>query len=1084
MPICPRCAQDNPDIAKFCLACGTPLAAPAPTSEERKLITVLFTDIVGSTAKAEQMDPEDVRARLAPYYVRLRAELERFGGTVEKFIGDAVVALFGAPAAHEDDPERAVRSAFAICEAIDELNAEDEWLDLKVRVGVNTGEALVVVGARASEGEGLAAGDVMNTAARLQSAAPVNGILVGELTHSATRDVIEYRDAEPIAAKGKSEPVGVWEAVGVKETTAAALTEGLAFVGREDEAAALEDVWRATIEVRRPALVTIVGPPGIGKSRLLVEFARRAEQDGRVHWGRCLPYGEGITYWPVTELVKSGAGILQSDDRTTIAGKLDDLLETLATDDPDELRTIASALSNLIGIPTTPRGTYTTKEISQGELHWGIRRTMQLMAAEQPTALIFEDLHWAEPTLLELIAYVVASDTDAPLAIVCSARPDLAEVLPGFLGSDGRRRTIELDTLERRQAVELLTDLLGDASLAKTPFASALIENAGGNPLFLQETVRTLRERGLVDAERWHTKDLGELPVPTSVQGLISSRLDQLDATEKRLAHHASVVGAVFWAGAVAHIGVEDASPPADPRPGLAALERRDFVAHSAMSTVAGEEEYAFKHILMRDVAYGQIPKGRRAQLHVRFSDWVTILPGSADEFVEIVAWHLEQACRLSREVARSPIEPPVLEAAGALANAARRAELREGLREAHRYYTRALEVLRGEHQEWQLELKLRRAEIMMMLGHLKEACEELLEVAGAAEALGRSDLRCEALLFLGDIDQRQGRASEALDRLIHAQNLAAEIGDRRLRIKVAFVLAALRYDFEGEFESAIAGLQEAIVIAEEIDDRELLAEGHLRVSSLLINPGRYEDAEQELMRCLRVAREMGSLRVEAEATAWLGGVKYYLGEREDGKRLGMHARDWLERSGDSYFFAQNLVWLAACGLIEGDPVRAEAELRAALPVVLEIGGWLVVQTYRLLVEALLQQERLDEARELVSFAARGLPPADLNARADLLRAEASVAAAAGEELAASTAFAEALRLLEDLRRPVDLAETRMELARALRSVGDLTGARAAFQLARSAFASMDIRTFVDQIDRELSEIEEGAGPAGPLVPT
>jgi class 3 adenylate cyclase len=358
MPICPRCAQDNPDIAKFCLACGALLAAPEPTSEERKLVTVLFTDIVGSTAKAEQMDPEDVRARLAPYYVRLRRELERFGGTVEKFIGDAVVALFGAPVAHEDDPERAVRAAFAVCQAIDELNAEDEWLDLRVRVGVNTGEALVVVGARASEGEGIAAGDVMNTAARLQSAAPVNGILVGELTYGATRSVIDYREAEPIAAKGKSEPVPVWEAVTVREKTAGVTIEGPAFVGREDEAAALREIWRTTLRIRRPALVTIVGPPGIGKSRLLVEFARHAEHDGRVHWVRCLPYGEGITYWPVAELVKSGAGILQSDDRATIAEKLDDFLETLGTDDADELRTIAAALSNLIGIPTTPRGTY------------------------------------------------------------------------------------------------------------------------------------------------------------------------------------------------------------------------------------------------------------------------------------------------------------------------------------------------------------------------------------------------------------------------------------------------------------------------------------------------------------------------------------------------------------------------------------------------------------------------------------------------------------------------------------------------------------------------------------------------------
>ena len=469
MPICASCGQDNPDVAKFCLACGAPLAAQ-PTTEERKLITVLFTDIVGSTAKAEHMDPEDVRARLAPYYVRLRTELERFGGTVEKFIGDAVVALFGAPVSHEDDPERAVRAAFAVCRAIDELNAEDEWLDLQVRVGVNTGEALIVVGARASEGEGVASGDVMNTAARIQSAAPVDGVLVGELTYAATRDAIDYRDAEPIAAKGKSEPVRVWEAVQVKEEAHMPAADAVTFVGREREASALAEVWSTTIAEHRAGLVTIVGPPGIGKSRLLAEFARRAGQEGRVHWGRCLPYGEGITYWPVTDVVKSAAGILQSDDRATIAGRLDDFLKTLPTDDLDELRTIAAALSNLIGSPTTPHGTYATAEISQGELHWGIRRMLQLLASQEPTALILEDLHWAEPTLLDLIAYIIApDDIESRLAIVCSTRPELAETSPGFLGTDGRRRTIELGTLDSEQAAALLTDLLGDPALAKTP---------------------------------------------------------------------------------------------------------------------------------------------------------------------------------------------------------------------------------------------------------------------------------------------------------------------------------------------------------------------------------------------------------------------------------------------------------------------------------------------------------------------------------------------------------------------------------------------------------------------------------------
>jgi class 3 adenylate cyclase/tetratricopeptide (TPR) repeat protein len=1083
MRVCPACGQENPDVAKFCLACCAPLEAPAPvpSAEERKLVTVLFTDIVGSTAKAEQMDPEDVRARLAPYHTRLRTELEQRGGTVEKFIGDAVVALFGAPTAHEDDPERAVRAALAIRHAIEDLNAEDEWLDLQVRIGVNTGEALVVVGAKASEGEGMASGDVMNTAARLQSAAPVNGILVGALTHEATRDAIKYRDAEPIAAKGKSEPVQVWEAVDVVEATAEAVaSEGVALVGREQEVAALADAWQAAIEVRRPVLVTIVGPAGVGKSRLLAEFAHIVDEDGSVHWGRCLPYGEGITYWPVTEIVKSTAGILQSDDRDAIAEKLGSFLEQLGTDDLDELRTIAAALSNLIGIPTSPRGTYVTSEISQGELHWGIRRTLQLLSAERPVALVFEDLHWAEPTLLELLAYIAADEADAPIALICSARPDLAETSPGFLGDAGRRRTVALDTLDERQAAALLAELLGDDELTQTPFARALIANAGGNPLFLEETVRTLRDQGLVDLERWRHEDVDRLPVPTSVQGLISSRLDRLEPGDKRLAHNAAVVGAVFWAGAVRHLGAGDEGPAPDPG-GLDRLERRDFVLHSAVSTVANEEEYAFKHILMRDVAYEQIPKGRRAKLHVRFSDWVTVLLGSADEFVEIVAWHLEQACRLSRELARSPIEPPLVQAAGALANAARRAEAREGLKEAHWYYTRALDVLGDVQAELQLELRVRRGDMAMMLGQLKEASGELLEVAEGAARLGRADIECEAMLLLGDIDQRQGRTSDADERLTKARRLASLTNNAALQARVEFVLATFVGDYEGRQDDAIENLRAAIATAEEVDDRALVAEGHLRIAAALMNKGDFAGTEVELRRCLELAADLGSHRVEAEATSWLGLVTYELGDPAEGERLCRQARTWFERTADSYFQVQNLVnGLASFALANGRPDEAEAYLREAIPVALQIGGWILIDTYRHLVYALVALDRIDDAREIVGFAARNLPEEDGYARSSLLLAEATVATAAGEQAAAATSFAEALRLIVELDMPYDVAKARTLLGRSLKSFGNVTGARAELERARAIYVRIGATTRRDAIDRELAELVEGPAPAGP----
>jgi predicted ATPase/class 3 adenylate cyclase len=1076
--VCPSCGETNPAKFRLCGFCGSPLAsAPAP-SEERKVITAIFVDLVGSTARSENLDPEDVKALVAPYHAKVRGELEGHGGTFEKFSGDAILALFGTPKAHEDDPERAIRAALAVRQGIAELNEEDEWLDLHIRTGIHTGEALVMLGARPGEGEWSAAGDVLNTAARIQSAAPTDGILVSRTTYLATKDSFSFSAADPIQAKGKTEPVEVWEVVGAHDGAASRAETKL--VGRDAELGELVTFCDSLLEERTAGLAALVGSPGVGKSRLLLELVGRVEGRFAVHRGKCLSYGEGITYWPVVEIFKSAAGILQSDDRETSARKLDGFLETLATDDLDELRTIASALSNLIGIPTTPRGTYATGEISQAELHWGIRRVLQLLAGEQPTAVVIEDLHWAEPTLLELISYILSDEAGAALALIATARPEIEDEAPGFLGNEGRRRTVRLETLDPEMAAALLSDLTGDAAFAETPFAETLIANAGGNPLFLEETVRMLREEGLLDLERWQSDEMRDVPIPTTVQGLISSRLDRLEAKEKQLAHHASVIGSIFWAGAVAQLGAGDEGAPEDPRPGLSELERRDFVAHLKASTVENDEEYSFNHILMRDVAYGQVPKGRRAQLHLGFTEWVKNLPSQADEFVEIVAWHLEQACLLAREVARSPIEPPVREAAAMLAEAAGRAERRESLREAHRYYTRALDVLGDDHPDVRVGFRLHRADMAMMLGQLQEATEELLEVWEAATALGRSDVEAEALFLLGDIDQRQGRPAEAEQRLTEAQRLAALTDDARLQARNAYILATFIGDNAGQPEQCVADLRAAMVIAEKIDDRALVAEGLLRIAAQLMSYD-LEAAEPELRRCLEIAADLGSHRLEAEATSWLGFVAYYRGDRDEAERLCLQARTWFERTGDTYFQVQNLInGLAIFALENGQPQEAEAWLREALPVALQIGGWVVVKTYWHLVEALVSQDRLDDAREIVVFAARSVPEEDPHCRAWLLRAEALVATAAREPVAAAAAFAEALRLFEELEFTLDLAETRFALGLSLRAFGDVTGARVELERARSIFVRIGANIRRDAIDAELAELVEGPAPAGP----
>jgi class 3 adenylate cyclase/tetratricopeptide (TPR) repeat protein len=1081
VPVCAKCGQDNPDVARFCLACGSPLAAvTAAPEEERRLITVLFTDIVGSTAKAEQMDPEDVRARLAPYYARLRTELERFGGTVEKFIGDAVVALFGAPVAHEDDPERAVRAAFAVCTAIEDLNAQDEWLDLKVRVGVNTGEALVVIGARVGEGEGMASGDVMNTAARLQSAAPVNGIVVGELTYLATRDTIEYSAVAPIAAKGKSEPVPIWQALAPRDEPRRRPLVGTTLIGRDRELEELSEQWSQVMRDGRPKTVTVLGPPGIGKSRLLAQLGQRAEEEGSVHWGRCLPYGEGITYWPVTELVKSAAGILQSDPTGTIADKLDGLIAGLGTDDLDELRAIAAALSNIVGIPTTPRGTYAARQISQAELHWGIRRAFELFSLNGPTMLVFEDLHWAEQTLIELIAFIGSREIEAPLMLVCSARPELAETAPAHVRTSERRRTITLGTLSSEQGIAFVAELLGDAALAETPVAAALIRNAGGNPLFLGESVRMLQDQGLVDAERWQSETLEDFPVPTSVQSLISARLDQLGPGAKRCAHHASVVGSVFWPGAVTHLGAgESGAVGPDLQSDLDALARRDFIGRNEVSTVANEDEYAFKHILIRDVAYGQVPKGRRAQLHVRFADWVRILPGNADEFIEIVAWHLEQACRLSREIARSPIDPPLLAAAGALADAARRAEQHEGLREAKRFYVRALEVLGDAHPERALELRLQHARTLAALGELIGAREELEACAAIAAETRQTAVRCDALVTLANIDQRQGRPGDARTRLDEALDLSRSVGSR-FQIRAAFSAAALRADFEGDLDGAVDDLRRALALAEELDDPALATEGRLRIGYILFNAGDLGGSETELTRCYELAEDLGSRRDQARATLVLAAIKYYRGDLAEAERLGLQTCEWLERTAEPYFQIQNFRALGMYALARDDPLAAEQWFQQAIPIALEEGGRYALEVYRWLTEAIVRQGRIDDGADLVELAARSAPAEDLAAQAYVGIGSALVAAARGDNTGTRIGYARGLDLFEQQNMPIELAETRVSFARALASLGEISDTRSQFELARSTFAEIGADRVVRMIDRELAELAGGAVRADP----
>src|SRR5215471_12320179 len=614
---CPNCGTENPEGFGFCGMCGTPLVQTAALArEERKVVTILFTDLVGSTERAEGLDPEDVRATLSAYYAQLRAELERHGGTVEKFIGDAVMAVFGAPVAHEDDAERAVRAAFAIRDSIGD--------ELQIRTAVNTGEALVALAAKPGEGDAMVAGDVVNTAARLQGGAPVNGILVGEGTYRATRHVIDYREAEPVEAKGKAEPVRVWEAVAARSRFGSDVELKLRtpLVGRERERSLLADSLARARTEESVQLVTLVGVPGIGKSRLVAELFQITEADpDLISWrqGRSLPYGERVSFWALGEIVKAHAGILESDDAEAAEAKLVAMVDGLSEEER-EREWLVRQTQPLVGLEGAERA-----EREEAFAAW--RRLLEAAAEQRPLILVFEDLHWADDGLLDFVDHLADWATTVPLLIVATARPELLARRAGWGGGKRNAFTLSIGALTDDETAVLLQRLL-DRAVLDADAQRAVLQRAEGNPLYAEEYARMLAEH-----------EDGELPLPETVQGLIAARIDGLAPEEKTLLQDAAVIGKVFWPGALS--GADNRT--------LHSLERKEFIRRDRRSSIAGETQYAFLHALVRDVAYGQIPRAERVEKHRRAAEWLGSLAGDrVEDVAEMLAHHYREALILA----------------------------------------------------------------------------------------------------------------------------------------------------------------------------------------------------------------------------------------------------------------------------------------------------------------------------------------------------------------------------------------------------------------------------------------------------
>jgi class 3 adenylate cyclase/tetratricopeptide (TPR) repeat protein len=886
MTVCPQCGSVNRPEARFCDSCGAGLfSEEVSLREERKVVSVLFADLVGFTSRAEQMDPEDVRAVLEPYHARLRAELERRGGTVEKFIGDAVMALFGAPTAHEDDPERAVRAALAIRDWI-----RDEG-DLQVRVAVTTGEALVALGARPSEGEGMASGDVVNTAARLQSAAPVNGILVDQTTYRSTQQPISYEPREAVEAKGKSKPIPVWEAIEARSRFGVdvARTTGAPLVGREREASLLRDTLQRARQEQSPQLVTLVGVPGIGKSRLVSELFRALEDEPELmYWrqGRCLPYGEGVTYWALSEMVKAHAGILETDSVDQAQQRLKGVvIEALGTTSDGEW--VEGHLRPLVGLADEEH----VGSDRQAEAFAAWRRFLEALAERSPLVLVFEDLHWADESLLDFIDHLIDWAGGVPMLVVCTARPELLTRRPGWGGGKPNAATISLSPLSDDDTARLVHALLA-RSVLPADLQTTLIERAGGNPLYAEEFARMVDELG----------EGSGLRLPESVQGIIAARLDALPIDEKLLLQDASVVGKVFWLGALERIG------PRDRREAgllLHRLERKEFVRRERRSTVGEESQYLFSHLLVGEVAYSQIPRAARSQKHERAAEWIESL-GRPEDHAEMLAHHYLTALELDR-AAGLETEELAARARLRLQEAGDRAYGLSAFPAASGFYASALELLPADDED--------RADILFRHARAVQSVEPLTsfdlmtEARDALLASGDTAQAAEAEVLVGGIFWLHGQQDKGFERVRAAQAL---IADQPSSYSKAYVLAnASRFAaLAGENEDAIRFGREALAMADELDidpirSHALNNMGFARVS--LGDPGGIDDLEQSAAIAL-AANSIESVRAYgnlASTLADLGELERATAMRAEAFRLGERfgLPDWLMWiKGDQYW--------------------------------------------------------------------------------------------------------------------------------------------------------------------------------------
>jgi class 3 adenylate cyclase/tetratricopeptide (TPR) repeat protein len=864
---CPRCGTEAQPGARFCMSCGASLDAPAappleapeppgpaaPAADERRRVTVLFADLSGYTAVAERMDPEAVKALVDSALRRLGQEVERFGGTVDKYIGDNVMALFGAPVAHEDDAERAVRAGLAMQDAMSEVNAElPDGVDFELRVGINTGEVL----AGAVGSSYTVVGDTVNVAARLQSAARPGSVTVGERTMQATRHAVQYEALAPLALKGKAERVPAWEVAHLIAPHPVGRGEPgreAPLLGRDYELATLESRFEKVVTEKRPQLVTLLGEAGVGKSRLLREFELRlgeGDSGAYLSTGRCLPYGGGVVYWALAEILRAECGIVETDSSEEAWRKLcrfmEHVMEASGKPDAEMAERKAALIGRSLGMDV-PAGLAHAEgddpERVREAFFSALRAGIEALATQHPLVLAFEDIHWADEGMLDAIEHL-ARWVRAPLMLLCLARDELLDRRPDFGGGRRNSTRLFLEPLAPADTGALVEALLPGQPQDAEEIVSTVVERSGGNPLFAEEIVRRLAEDG------------GDRPaeLPDTVQGVLAARLDALDPFERKLVQQAAVVGRTFWEDSLAPVAQEEGR---DLSHALVSLQDKDILAPSAEGKLAGERELAFKHVLIRDVAYGMLPKAVRSRKHFEVGSFIEQRAGDrADEVAPLLAEHYRHAASLGREGGVPPNElREMLErAVRFLEEAGDAACLLFSNAEAASHYRHARELAADGEPGVMARLGEKLGGVALRLGRVDQAIEvwrECLDYHRGQEVLDRvADLHRK----IGYALSQKGDRSAAIEHYQKGINLLKD-GDPRIELVRLYEEAAWLYLHTGDNMLAIYASEKALRLAERLGEDRAASRAHGIFGRVFGRIGDNQKARENLERAVDLAR-------------------------------------------------------------------------------------------------------------------------------------------------------------------------------------------------------------------------------------